>query len=532
MNKLPILLVLLHIIIINSSEGTMIEQTTNEILFKPLGQLIPELSWATVRIHLNISDMFKETTNLCKATKMMEREYGRNKQKYGGIIPPSKIGNMIAHLTISLTHDIEKMCKENTLMVEEIIDVFSLKKIVKPKFIPTFESNKIDKNKSLIRNVRQVIIGTILGVVGVVTSLVSIFTSTELINMSSSQDSENDLIDNNNNIITSLQAHESAIHRNEESINQIKTHLKNLEKDLSIKNKVNDVYVNLFSLKIFGSATTQHLQRIQDGLYQLLKNKLSPKLIPLRKLQGIIEKLKTITNNRGYNLAIRSPSDIFMCETSFVAYENGELIILSHIPMYKTFHLMKLLEYQPTPILLGNNTNQQIFIKPANPIVAVNNDLTLYSVYSKEEIHHQCKAIHTQFHCKNKNILKRVKSIDCTLALYMKNKQAIKTQCALEVSAPREVIIQLNSTTFYIYTPKATNIYVTCMNQDQEKREINAFNLVTLQPGCRAAINEHIFSSGIELEEEITLKQNNLHLHLTDLMEIREDEKKRILGST
>ena len=83
----------------------MIEQTTNEILFKPLGQLIPELSWATVRIHLNISDMFKETTDLCKATKMMEREYGRNKQKYGGIIPPSKIGNMIAHLTISLTHE-------------------------------------------------------------------------------------------------------------------------------------------------------------------------------------------------------------------------------------------------------------------------------------------------------------------------------------------------------------------------------------------------------------------------------------------
>ena len=98
------------------------------------------------------------------------------------------------------------------------------------------------------------------------------------------------------------------------------------------------------------------------------------------------------------------PSDIFMCETSFVAFDQGELIVMAHIPMYKTFHLMKLLEYQPTPIMLANGSNQQIFIRPSKPIVAVDNDLTLYTVYSKEEIHHECENIHNQFHCKNKHI--------------------------------------------------------------------------------------------------------------------------------
>ena len=67
------------------------------------------------------------------------------------------------------------------------------------------------------------------------------------------------------------------------------------------------------------------------------------------------------------------------------------------------------------------------------------------------------------------------------------------------------------------------------MHQDQEKREINAFNLITLEPGCRAAINEHVFSSGIELEEEMTLKQNDLHLQLTDLIEIETHEEKYFL---
>ena len=100
----------------------------------------------------------------------------------------------------------------------------------KPKNISTFKNNIMDENRSLIRHVRQVIVGTILGTEGIVTSIWSIFTSTEVISMSYSQDSENELIGNNNNIITSLQARESAIHRNEESINQIKTHLKKFGK--------------------------------------------------------------------------------------------------------------------------------------------------------------------------------------------------------------------------------------------------------------------------------------------------------------
>ena len=95
---------------------------------------------------------------------------------------------------------------------------------------------------------------------------------------------------------------------------------------------------------------------MQDGLYQLLKNKLSPKLVPLSKLQTVISELTSTVRKRGYELAINSPSDVYMCQTSFVAYETGELIVMSHLPMYKNKHLMKLLEYQPTPIILSKQS--------------------------------------------------------------------------------------------------------------------------------------------------------------------------------
>ena len=112
-----------------------------------------------------------------------------------------------------------------------------------------------------------------------------------------------------------------------------------------MEKKATDAYIGLFAIKLFGSTTTQHLERMQDGLYQLLKNKLSPKLVPLSKLQTVIAELTSTVRKRGYELAINYPSDVYMCQISFVAYETGELVVLSHIPMYKNKHLMRLLEY-------------------------------------------------------------------------------------------------------------------------------------------------------------------------------------------
>ena len=205
-----------------------------------------------------------------------------------------------------------------------------------------------------------------VAVVGVVTRLISIFTTNELMIMSSATDSEDELIDKNNNIIKSLQSYQNAIHREEAEIKRMENNDKNLERYVALEKETTDTYVGLSRIKGRGSTIVQHLQRVQYGLYQLLKNKLSPNLVPLSNLQGVIGKLQDITRKRGYNLAINSPSDIYMCQKSVVAYENGQLIILTHIPMYKTKYLMKLLVYQPTPIIVTNQANQQLTIKTEN----------------------------------------------------------------------------------------------------------------------------------------------------------------------
>ena len=57
--------------------ATKMEPTTSEILFQPLGRLIPELSWATIRTKINIEDLFNETNQICRATVTMGKEYKR-----------------------------------------------------------------------------------------------------------------------------------------------------------------------------------------------------------------------------------------------------------------------------------------------------------------------------------------------------------------------------------------------------------------------------------------------------------------------
>ena len=58
---------------------------------------------------------------------------------------------------------------------------------------------------------------------------------------------------------------------------------------------------------------------------------------------------------------------------------------------------------------------------------------------------------------------------------------------------------------------------------------IYGFNIINLKPGCRSSLSQHVFTSGIEIEDNIILKQNNLNLHLKDLIQVQEYEENEFL---
>jgi hypothetical protein len=132
---------------------TKITKTTNEILFCPLGTMIPELSWATLRIKIDINKMLGETEQLCKAAFFMKQEENRIMKQFGSPLAPRQIHKPNHHLIYVMTQDIHRDCNENTAIIEELISVFNLKNIKNPTYAKKIKKiTRNNKKKQSVRN--------------------------------------------------------------------------------------------------------------------------------------------------------------------------------------------------------------------------------------------------------------------------------------------------------------------------------------------------------------------------------------------
>jgi len=488
-----------------------ITKTTNEFLFLPKGKIVPELSWGTIRIKLNISTIWKDTKQLCKSYNLAKKETGK-------FFHINNFTRATPQMSMSIIKDLKHYCNKNSKIIDEIIDVFELKQITRPKTIP--------KRPTIVKRARRQLIAIGTVIVGVVTSLISIFTTRQLISMTSTND---DIIDNTNHIVSAIQNHESRIQRENLRTKELQDHVKALEQILLTSKKSNDLFINLFQLKTYATQINNHLANIRDGLYELFKNRLSPKLIDITTIKRAMKTLEDTAYKRKYHMTITRAIEAYQLDSSFVAMENGIIFIMVHVPIYRTSTLLQLYEYKPTPIEL-NNTSKQLLIDPEQKYFSINTEETLFSTYSNNEIEHSCKSINDIYHCKQHNILTKYNTRNCLVSLYNKNKGQIKESCNVKITPRKEAIFQINSTTFFIYAPKRTQLHLSCENEGQQaKYEIQQYNIIELDQGCRASTKDHLISTGISLAEEVTMKRVSINLNLTDLISFEKGQEKEFI---
>jgi len=488
-----------------------ITRTKNEFLFLPKGKIVPELSWGTIRIKLNITTIWKDTKHLCKSYNLAKKETGR-------IFHINNLTRVTPQMSMSIIKNLKHYCHENSKIIDEIIDVFELKQITRPKTVP--------KRPTIIKRARRQIIAIGTVMVGVITSLISIFTTRQLISMTSTND---DIIDNTNHIVSAIQNHESRIQRENLRTKELQDHVKSLEQILLKSKQSNDLFINLFQLKIYATQINRHLTNIRDGLYELFKNKLSPKIVDITTIKRAMKTLEEAAYKRKYHMIIDKAIEAYQLQSSFVAMENGIIFIMVHVPIYRASTLLQLYEYKPSPIEL-NNTNMQILIDPEQNYFSINNEQTLFSTYSHHEIAHKCTSINDIYHCQQHNILTKYNNKNCLVSLYNKSKRQIKENCNMKITQKEEVVFQINATSFFIYTPKRTQLQVSCEDEaEQTKHEIHQHNIIKLEQGCRASTNEHLISTGISLTEEVTMKRIKINLNLTDLVNFEKGEEEQFI---
>merc|ERR1712074_353717 len=110
-------------------------------------------------------------------------------------------------------------------------------------------------------------------------SIISYYTVSQLTNMAGSDG--NDIITNQNHVVEALQGEHNKLSRAEKDVERLTKHIADLEKHLLIMNDLDTAFIKILSIKSQCDEISNHISNIENSLYDLLKGKLSPNLVPM-----------------------------------------------------------------------------------------------------------------------------------------------------------------------------------------------------------------------------------------------------------
>lgn len=241
---------------------------------------------------------------------------------------------------------------------------------------------------------------------------------------------------------------------------------------------------------------TRHIKEIQAGLFTLLnQNKLHPNLITWKETSYAIRALRVKALNMGKELLLENDNDIFQLKCDFVAFEDGSVSVLLHIPLISSSDRMQLYKFVPSPQhYIGKN--HQIMIKTDQEFLAINSDATLFATFSSLE---NCISMCDTYLCQ-KSLIHKTGRRDCLSNLYAGNKEASET-CEFRVEKMKPYGIRLSShQLFYSPAQNSSSMTVKC-EADNKIRRVNVKQapIISIVPGCKLTTKEFIFKHNREL---------------------------------
>ena len=106
-------------------------------------------------------------------------------------------------------------------------------------------------------------------------------------------------------------------------------------------------------------------------------------------IQKALDTLHRKVSQHGYLLSTNKAQEALQGMTSFVAYKNGKLIALLHVPIYKTQAALFAYSNVSTPIITANNETTLI-INPEKKVLAVNIENEMYIETTQYFLEHSC----------------------------------------------------------------------------------------------------------------------------------------------
>ena len=540
-------------VVVNSSDTVNITITPSKskILFAKIGQLIPDVSFVTIATKINLTSLIHENQDMCQTAQKLDYQLKKKlencvvegKGKRDECLKPTQPETVEEYLTIPWKSEYKKkmlkaiiaemvnLCSSSQTKLEEISNTFQLGIHTDTQALqPENSSNFILK-----RNPRQLITGI---AIGVLTSFVSSFTSSQLFGMSQSDDYA-ELEENQNHIITAIQSHESRIERDESQMKQMKQHLDNIDLELASMIRQSEIFSEATAASIMARDFVNHVSDIQNGLYSLMKNKLSPLLIPVSTIEKALNQAANVAGKKGFVLAISNPIDTYQVETNFVSY-NQSITILTHIPVMRPTSLVDLYRYIKTPFNI-ENSEQHVTIEPEESIIAVNNDHSLYISMTEDQLN-QCSKLHDKLWCPASHISKKSSKRSCIQSLYRKDEKEIRETCDLHAISPDEFLFQISENKFYGFVNQSSDVFITCepktfssMQRNKYSDRVKGFFMINMPNSCHGVLPKHVFATVNHMKTFFEVKYESFFIDFKSLFQgvnINEREIAKFISQT
>ena len=280
--------------------------------------------------------------------------------------------------------------------------------------------------------------------------------------------------------LSNLTEYTQSIHEHLLGIAKTQTNLYEASKREGITNEISQMK------RMFLSEFSMFL----TGFQSLIKGRFSPLLVNPDLLQSTYNDIVTKARQEHLHPISDDADIIFQSPTSVVGTEEGDLLTIIHIPLYRG-SLMRMYRYVSAPFPLREDV--VVTIKHNKDYLALDPSGTVGKELSSTEVL-ACNHINRIFHCTGENVLQKNLDDLCLYNLFYQRVDQIEDLCSGEIGKVKSHAIQLSGNQFRILVTEPTQLAKICLDGKTEVETIEGFYILTLSDTCpKANTPDHIF---------------------------------------
>ena len=194
-------------------------------------------------------------------------------------------------------------------------------------------------------------------------------------------------------------------------------------------------------------------QELLEGIFDLVKGKLSPHLIPPKIILQCIRDIQNILHDKfsGFHLIHTNPKEIYKNVQSIYPRKGPKLFISVKFPISPFPAPLTLYKVLSFPVPMNETSKHATHLVDLPEFIALTNDMQYYVILTPTDLS-KCENSRVQW-CKFNKVLTPITHTSCILALFKNDKNQVKQHCDFRVSLNhiQKRIVYISHTSILVY---------------------------------------------------------------------------------